>query len=68
MKMMLAEPVDNLLVISLGPTATVLAADLAREGRQALDLGHLGMFYAGIHPKYDPAMANPKGIDQAVAA
>ena len=67
MRMMLAEPVDNLLVISLGPTATVLAADLAREGRQALDLGHLGMFYAGIHPKYDSTMANPKGIDRVAA-
>ena len=64
---MLREPVDNVLVISLGPTATVLAADLAREGRQALDLGHLGMFYAGIHPKYDPAAANPKSVDRAAA-
>lgn len=42
---------DIVVVLSLGPTATVLAYDLCRHGRQALDLGHLGMFYAHVHPK-----------------
>ncbi len=42
---------DTVILLSLGPEATVLAFDLAMKGRQALDLGHLGMFYAHIHPK-----------------
>ena len=32
---------DNLFLISLGPTATVLAYDLSRQGYQALDIGHI---------------------------
>lgn len=37
---------DNALVIlALGPTATVMAYHLAKEGIQALDLGHMGVFY-----------------------
>lgn len=32
---------DRLILLALGPTATVLAYDLAKEGRQALDIGHL---------------------------
>ena len=36
---------DNLFIIALGPTATVLAYDLGIKGYQALDLGHIGMFY-----------------------
>jgi glycosyltransferase GT-like protein len=35
---------DGIVVLCLGPTATVLAARLADKGRQALDLGHVGMF------------------------
>lgn len=42
---------DDVIVLALGPTATVLAYDLTQAGRQALDLGHLGQFYAHIHPK-----------------
>ena len=41
----------DLVVLSLGACATVLAYDLGQAGIQALDLGHLGMFYAHIHPK-----------------
>lgn len=41
----------TVIVLSLGPTATALAYDLAEYGRQALDLGHLGMFYSRTHPK-----------------
>lgn len=32
------------VLICLGPTATVLAARLARKGVHAVDLGHIGMF------------------------
>lgn len=32
------------VILCLGPTATVLAARLARKGIHALDLGHVGMF------------------------
>lgn len=42
---------DMVILLSLGPEATVLAYDLAVNGRQALDLGHMGMFYAHVHPK-----------------
>lgn len=44
------EPLDTLFVIALGPTATVLAYDLCQVGYQALDMGHIGMFYARQHP------------------
>lgn len=39
------------VLLCLGPTATVLAARLAKKGIHALDLGHIGMFmrHAGIY-------------------
>lgn len=43
---------DTLFVISLGPAATVLAADLCALGYQALDLGHFGMMYSKAHHYY----------------
>jgi glycosyltransferase family protein len=36
---------DVLILIALGPTATVLAYDLAIAGFQALDIGHIDMEY-----------------------
>ena len=36
---------DALLLLALGPTATVLAHDLAMEGVQALDIGHIDIEY-----------------------
>jgi glycosyltransferase family protein len=36
---------DKLVVIALGPTATVLAYDLGVQGYQALDLGHIDIEY-----------------------
>lgn len=39
-----AQP-DDLICISLGPTATVMAYDLAMEGMQALDIGQLDNEY-----------------------
>ncbi|MFQ6723983.1 MAG: GT-D fold domain-containing glycosyltransferase [Clostridia bacterium] len=35
----------DLVLIALGPTATVLAYDLSKEGIQALDLGHFDIEY-----------------------
>lgn len=36
---------DELILIALGMTATVLAYDLAKEGRQAIDVGHVDVEY-----------------------
>jgi len=36
---------DTLLLISLGPAATVMAYDLANDGYQAIDIGHLDNEY-----------------------
>jgi len=36
---------DTLFLIALGPTATVLAYDLAKEGYQAIDIGHFDIEY-----------------------
>lgn len=36
---------DKVILIALGPTATVLAYDLAKEGYWALDIGHLDLEY-----------------------
>ena len=37
--------INSLIIIALGPTATVLAYDLAKEGYQALDMGHFDIEY-----------------------
>lgn len=39
------KPKDALFLISLGPTATVLAHDLTLQGYQALDMGHITNSY-----------------------
>lgn len=39
------QPKDSLFIIALGPTATVLAYDLANSGYRALDLGHIDIEY-----------------------
>ena len=36
---------NQLVILALGPTATVLAADLTEHGIQALDLGHVDIEY-----------------------
>ena len=41
----LKQPKDKLFLIALGPTATVLAYDLCKEGYQAIDLGHADLAY-----------------------
>ena len=39
---------DILFILSIGVTATILAYDIHLEGYQALDIGHLGVFYNKI--------------------
>ncbi len=41
----LKQPKDKLILIALGPTATVLAYELSREGYQAIDIGHVDLAY-----------------------
>lgn len=36
---------DILFLIALGPTATILASDLSKEGYQAIDIGHADIEY-----------------------
>ena len=56
----------EVVLISLGPTATVLAYDLCEAGIQGLDLGHIGQYYSHIHPKsafYDGTpQTDPRGV------
>lgn len=37
--------INKIIIIILGPTAKVLAYDLAKEGYRALDLGHIAKSY-----------------------
>lgn len=39
------QPKDKLILLALGPTATVLAYDLYKEGYQAIDIGHVDLAY-----------------------
>jgi hypothetical protein len=50
---------DDLVLISLGPTGTLLAHRLAQAGRRALDIGHLSSSYnnimkGGAFPEHTP--------------
>ena len=47
----LKQPKDRLMIVVLGPTATILAYDLAKSGYQALDIGHLGKAYDWLKRK-----------------
>lgn len=46
---------NDLIICALGPTATVLSYDLAKQGRHALDMGHVDIeyewFLAGVSEK-----------------
>ena len=44
-------PKDRLMIVVLGPTATVLAYDLAKAGYQALDIGHMAKAYEWLHTR-----------------
>ena len=39
------KPTDYLILLALGPTATILAYDLAQKGYQAIDIGHVDIEY-----------------------
>jgi hypothetical protein len=39
------QPRNMLFLLALGPTATVLAHDLAEDGYRALDIGHIDIEY-----------------------
>ena len=41
----LKQPKNKLFLLALGPTATVLAYELANNGYRALDIGHLDVMY-----------------------
>ena len=41
----LRQPQDRLVLIALGPTATILAYDLYLAGYQAVDIGHIDLYY-----------------------
>jgi hypothetical protein len=43
----------SIVLLCLGPTATVMAVDLCARGVHAVDLGHLGMFWKK-HQRGDP--------------
>ncbi len=45
LKRLKEEDKSSLIIIALGPTATVLAYNLAKEGYQALDIGHFDIEY-----------------------
>lgn len=44
---------DSLILIALGPTATILAYELALEGYQSLDIGHIDIEYEWFHMQVD---------------
>ena len=49
----LKQPKNKLFILALGPTATVLAVDLADKGYRALDIGHLDTCYETFLRKAD---------------
>ena len=57
---LLDNPAD-IILLSLGPTATVLAARLSRHGRRAIDIGHITSSYrtaflGGVRPEHQPVV------------
>lgn len=48
---------DKLILIALGPTATVLAYDLMLEGYQAIDIGHIDIEYEWFLKNADKKLA-----------
>jgi len=47
------EDKKQLILLALGPTATILAYDLAKEGYQAVDIGHMDIEYEWYLRKTD---------------
>lgn len=72
----LAQNKDDLFLLALGPTATVLAYDLCKAGYQAVDIGHIDLEYewfkkgegcrTPVEGKYNNELEGgnaPKGIE-----
>lgn len=61
LKVALDQPKDRLMLLALGPTATVLAYDLCLEGFQAIDIGHTDLIYekyrSGLRDLYQVKIA-----------
>lgn len=56
---------SSVYLLCVGPTASVLASDLADTGRWAVDIGHLGLFYKKLGIEYDetPQVWNHRPTD-----
>jgi hypothetical protein len=59
----LLEVPADIFLLSLGPTATVLAARLSRRGRRAIDIGHITSSYRTVflgadRPEHQPMTPN----------
>lgn len=50
----LKHPDSSVYLLCVGPTATVLAYDLCKAGKWAVDIGHLGLFYKHLGQVNDP--------------
>lgn len=53
----------DIILLSLGPTATILAARLSRRGRTAIDIGHITssyrtVFFGDARPEHQPLTPN----------
>ena len=56
----------DLVLLALGPTATVLAYDLCREGVQAVDIGHIDNEYEWMRMRAKKKVPIPgKAVDEA---
>lgn len=59
---------NKLILISLGPTATILAYDLAKEGFQAIDTGHIDIEYEWYLKKSKKKESiNGKEVNEAIS-
>jgi len=54
---------DNLILLALGPTATVLAYDLCKKGYQTVDIGHISEEYECFLRKETPMELKSMGRD-----
>ena len=54
---------ENLILVALGPTATVLAYDLCKKGYQAVDMGHINEEYECFLRKETPLELKSMGRD-----
>ena len=55
-----------LIILALGPTATVLSYELAKEGYQALDLGHIDIEYEWFLRERDNCVITGKYTNEVI--